>query len=388
MIESLLPSRVVARWKALGLAVAALAITTACSDPGGGTPDDVDATPAADAAPDDRADAAPDDRADAAPDDVADAAPDAEPDATVDAGVDATVDARVDAAVDARVDAAVDARVDAAVDARIDAGVDAGVPSVDELTSIVSLSNCSGAVVRLTTSRPTDFALVLTNGHCIGGGFLDPGEAVFERPVTRRMSVLEPSSLVPGAPTGGSRPPGEVRVAVESSALVYATMTVTDMALYRLTITYGELERDHGVFAMTIADSHPVAGTPILIPSGYWRALMSCTIDTFVYGLREGVWTFEDSIRFTTRGCETIGGTSGSPIVATATHEVIGINNTANEGGAACSLNNPCEVDSAGNTRSVVDGRYGQQVYLLYTCLSPTNQLDFDLPGCQLPPPT
>jgi len=318
------------------LAVAALAITTACSGPAEGPPDagpDAGGPPEADAAP------------------------------------------------------VEDAAVDAAPDAAPDAPPDAPPPPPDELTAIVELSNCSGSVVRLRTSQPTDHALVLTNGHCIGGGFLDPGEAVAGRPSTRRMNVLEPDALVPGPPMGPPPDTG-VRVAVQASELVYATMTTTDMALYRLTITYGELENDHGVHAMTIIDRHPDAGTAILVPSGYWHALFACSIDAFVYGLREGGWMFEDSIRYTQPGCETIGGTSGSPIVATATHEVIGINNTANEGGTACSVNNPCEVDARGHTMSFEDGRYGQQIYLLYGCLSPTNELDFDLPGCHLPRPT
>jgi hypothetical protein len=326
-----LPSGVGSRW----LAVAALAMTSACLEPGVGTP-------VASGAPD-------------GADDAPDAAPDLPP--------------------------------DAAVDAAPDAMLDAGAPGVDELTAIVALSNCSGAVVRLKTSRPTDHALVLTNGHCIGGAFLGPGEAVAGRRLTRRMNVLEPAALVPGPPRG--RPPATgVRVAVQASELVYATMTATDMALYRLTITYGELERDHDVHAMTISDRHPEAETAILIPSGYWHALFACEIDAFVHELREGEWSFEDSIRYSESGCETIGGTSGSPIVAAATHEVIGVNNTANEGGASCSINNPCEVDSSGNTVSTEDGRYGQQVYWLYGCLSPTNELDFDLPDCRLPPPT
>jgi hypothetical protein len=341
-----LPSYLVPRGWRLGLVVAALATGAACGDPGESTPDEPDATPAPDAA------------ADATPDVVPDAAPDVVPDAAPDVMADASPDA----------------------------SPDAGTPGVDQLTAIVALSNCSGSVVRLKTSRPTDHALVLTNGHCIGGGFLDPGEVVVGQPSTRRMNVLEPAALRPGPPSGPPPATG-VRVAVRASELVYATMTTTDMALYRLTITYGELERDHGVHAMTISDRHPEAGTAILIPSGYWHALFSCSIDAFVHGLREGEWSFEDSIRYSQTGCETIGGTSGSPIVAAATHEVIGVNNTANEGGPSCSINNPCEVDASGTTVSVTDGRYGQQVYWLYDCLSPTNELDFDRPDCRLPRP-
>jgi hypothetical protein len=374
-------------WKRAGLVGAALALAAACGD----TPDsDPDATvDEPDGAVADPPDGAVNDTPDGAVEGDPDAAPDALADAAPDALVDAAPDALVDAAPDALVDAAPDAAPDARPDAAVDAGVDAGMPTPADLTAVVALSNCSGSVVRLTTSRPTDFALVLTNGHCIGGGFLEPGEVVGNRRLrnNRQMSVLEPGALRPEpAP---SRPPGGgVRVGVQANELIYATMTSTDMALYRLTITYEALERDHDVHAMTIRDRHPEAGTAILIPSGYWHTLFSCSIDRFVHGLREGEWTFDDSIRYSTDGCATIGGTSGSPIVAAATHEVVGVNNTANENGAACSINNPCEVDAAGNMTSVPDARYGQQVYLIYDCLTATNELDFDLPGCLLPAPT
>src|SRR5688572_11023049 len=85
--------------KVLGLAVAALAITAACSDPGGG--------------------------------------PDVEPDATgaPDAGVDVEPDA-----VESVADAAPDGAPDAGPDAGLDAGPDAGTPpGVDELTAVVAL---------------------------------------------------------------------------------------------------------------------------------------------------------------------------------------------------------------------------------------------------------
>ena len=66
-------------------------------------------------------------------------------------------------------------------------------------------------------------------------------------------------------------------------------------------------------------------------------------IDKFIFMVKEANWTFKDSIRYTD-GCDTIGGTSGSPIIEAGTRTVIGVNNSANESGRKCTMNNPCEI--------------------------------------------
>ncbi|HET6988105.1 MAG TPA: hypothetical protein VFI00_15880 [Kribbella sp.] len=43
-----------------------------------------------------------------------------------------------------------------------------------DFTGIAALSNCSASLVRYAQSASTDKALVLTNGHCYEGGFLQP----------------------------------------------------------------------------------------------------------------------------------------------------------------------------------------------------------------------
>ncbi len=83
------------------------------------------------------------------------------------------------------------------------------------------------------------------------------------------------------------------------------------------------------------------------IPSGYWKRVWNCAVDGFVPTVREDQWSWRDSIRYNA-GCDTIGGSSGSPIVDDATGAVIGVNNTGNESGGRCTLNNPCEVASNG----------------------------------------
>jgi hypothetical protein len=121
---------------------------------------------------------------------------------------------------------------------------------------MVALSNCSGSLVRLTTSRDSDRALVLTNGHCLGGGFLSAGQVVVAQPSTRTFSLLSADGR------------GTVeRLSV--TEVVYATMTRTDMALYRVPATYAEIEARTGVRELVLANHRASIGDGVHVPSGY-----------------------------------------------------------------------------------------------------------------------
>src|SRR5262245_54346215 len=61
-----------------------------------------------------------------------------------------------------------------------------------DFTAIVALSNCSGSLVRFTTSQPTDKAMVLSNGHCVGG-FITAGDAIISQSSSRSFSLLSAS---------------------------------------------------------------------------------------------------------------------------------------------------------------------------------------------------
>lgn len=62
----------------------------------------------------------------------------------------------------------------------------------------VALSNCSGSVVRTPQSQPDDPALVLSNGHCIEGGFPKAGQVIVDRPSTRTFKLLDEDAGVLG----------------------------------------------------------------------------------------------------------------------------------------------------------------------------------------------
>ena len=235
---------------------------------------------------------------------------------------------------------------------------------------IVKLSNCSGSIIKLSGQPNTAPAIMMTNGHCIKnpGGFLKPGEVVVNRESNMRSKVFDKKMRLYN---------------IQASKLLYATMTNTDVAYYELKQTYQEIE-NMGIEPLTLDSTMPIIGTDIDIISGYWERGYRCHIDGLVFALLEGDWTFTNSLRYSEKGCETIGGTSGSPIIQTDSRTVVGINNTGNRDGGRCEINNPCEQDDNGDI-NVMLRSYGQQTYNLYNCLTPDFQIDLEMASCDLP---
>jgi len=250
----------------------------------------------------------------------------------------------------------------------------AAAPTLQAVTlaGTVALSNCSGSVVRFPNSLDTDPALVLSNGHCLTTGFPEPGEVLTNQSSSRTFGLLNSSGT---------------RVAtLRASKLAYGTMTDTDVSIYQLTSTYASIKSSYGISALTVADTHPTAGTAITVASGYWKTLYNCSIDGFVYRLKEGDWTWKDSVRYTS-ACQTIGGTSGSPVIDQSTGKVVAVNNTGNEDGERCTENNPCEVDESGNVTVREGINYAQEIYNIPACFTTGNQLNLSAAACTLPKP-
>ncbi|MET7524542.1 serine protease [Streptomyces sp. NPDC005248] len=236
----------------------------------------------------------------------------------------------------------------------------------------VALSNCSGSVVRTAASLPSDPALVLSNGHCMETGFPGPGEVVMNRSSTRSFTLLNSAGTGVGT--------------LRASKIAYGTMTDTDISLYQLTRTYAQIESTYGIKALELNAAHPVQGTAITVVSGYWKRTYSCNVDGFVYRLKEGEWTWKDSVRYTS-ACQTIGGTSGSPVIDNATGKVVAVNNTGNEDGQRCTDNNPCEVDESGNVTVREGINYAQETYGIVPCIGTASRIDLNRAGCTLPKP-
>lgn len=241
---------------------------------------------------------------------------------------------------------------------------------------IVALSNCSASFVRFKGVSEDAPGLVLTNGHCVGGSsgsFLQPGEVFYQKPRNFSMRLLDRS--------------GRRIASLESRKILYATMTDTDLALLELTQSYRQIKTAAGVTALELVDTAPAAGTEIEIDSGYWQKIFNCQIEDTVFELHEANWIFKRSLRYSSSGCEVFGGTSGSPILSVATGQVIAINNTGNEDGRACTLNNPCEISETGEIRVIRGRGYGQQIFGLSSCLTAQAQFDLSVATCTLPKP-
>ncbi|MBO2461248.1 S1 family peptidase [Actinomadura violacea] len=240
-----------------------------------------------------------------------------------------------------------------------------------DFTGIVALSNCSGSLVRTPGAADTDPALVLTNGHCYEGGMPSAGQVITNRASSRSFTLLDSS----GQGTLGT---------LRAKTMLYSTMTDTDVTLYRLNTSYAAIRQRYGTPALELSLAHPAAGTDLRVVSGYWRRMYSCSLDGFAYRLREDQWTWKDSVRYTS-SCDVIGGTSGSPVIDAASGKVIAINNTINENGERCTLDNPCEVDESGNVTVRPHIGYAQETYGLAACIAPGSVLDFSRAGCTVP---
>ncbi|HYX34768.1 MAG TPA: trypsin-like peptidase domain-containing protein, partial [Oligoflexus sp.] len=237
-----------------------------------------------------------------------------------------------------------------------------------DFEGIVALSNCSGSLVRFDDSQDTDKALVLSNGHCTG--MIDPGRVVLNQSNSRSFDVLGAQANKLGT--------------VRAEKILYATMTKTDMSLYQVRETYLDVRTKYKVDALTLSRKSPDVGHDIEILSGYWKRGYSCAVAAIANTLKEGKWSFEDAIRFTST-CNTIGGTSGAPVLATGTRTVVAVNNTGNTSGGKCGVNNPCEVNEDGSIVYQKGYSYAQQTYWLYSCRNEQGQLDLTVDGCQLP---
>ncbi|WP_432094233.1 S1 family peptidase [Streptomyces sp. bgisy100] len=242
-----------------------------------------------------------------------------------------------------------------------------------DFAGTVALSNCSGSVVRPPSASSADPALVMSNGHCLESGMPGAGEVVVDKASSRSFSLLNSA--------------GRKVATLRATKVAYATMTDTDVSLYQLNTSYAAIESQYGIRALPLSADRPAQGTAIKVVSGYWKRIYSCSVDGFAHRLREGEWTWKDSVRYTA-ACDTIGGTSGSPVVDAATGKVVAVNNTGNEDGERCTDNNPCEVDENG-TVTVREGiNYAQQTYGITRCIGAGNKVDLTLPGCELPKPS
>ncbi len=245
------------------------------------------------------------------------------------------------------------------------------VPPDDRIPNVegaVELFGCVGSVVRSPASRPKDPALLLTNGHCVQGERPAPGAALVDRPADREVPIADRH--------------GYPQAIARANRLMYATMTGTDVALYRLDKTYAQLKSEGAkIFQLT---SKPVRAGDALTMA-YTSSRLQCTAEAVIPHLREGGYQQDNSIRYATaENCSPWPGTSGSALLARDGSTIVGIHNTHNDAGEQCTDDNPCEVGPDGRVTSVRGRGYGQQVHLLAACVVAESKLDLSRKGCTL----
>lgn len=236
-----------------------------------------------------------------------------------------------------------------------------------DFNGVAKLSNCSGALFRFKSSVGEDKALVLTNGHCvkINSKLIEPNFYVSNLVNDREISLFDSNY--------------EIR-SFKASRLVFATLSISDIAIYELNRTYTELE-NFGIDSFLLSDTPTLMGIAIDIPSGKWKQGFRCSTEAEIEALKEGRWLFHSSIRYSDSGCNIFGGTSGAPVIASGSREIIAINNTYNSGRNDCSINNPCELKDEGFVSFRKRG-YAQQTYLLYDCFDFNNKFNIDNKEC------
>jgi hypothetical protein len=249
---------------------------------------------------------------------------------------------------------------------------------------------CSGALVTFHGRSASQPALVLSAGHCsehgraevpIGKRSLtmpDNGEVLYHVS-SRRPLTLE---------TGNSDQP---RTCIAAEEIVYATMTGVDVMLLQASETYEQIQKRTGVSPFLVSQETSFApGFAVRIPSARWQNDRACQVDATVDKLAEFRWLWGPVLRIRPAdSCATPHGVSGAPVIHADSNEVIGLFGTASDGnGAACELNNPCEVAPDGSKKAAVrEQPYVHFVHAFYTCLDASRSVDLDVPGCLLPKP-
>jgi len=244
---------------------------------------------------------------------------------------------------------------------------------VPNLEGSVSFGGCSASVVRTSASRPTDPALLLTNGHCAGPTPPAPGTALIDQPVDQLVRI-------------GNRQ-GYPQTSARLVRLVYATMTGTDVALFRLDKTYGQIHAAGAkVFVLGTKPAHE--GTRLDIVAAGAGKRFTCKVAAVVTHLREAEYQMDKAYRYEeTPPCAPTHGTSGSPLVAADGITVVGVHNTGNDDGEQCTTNNPCEVSRTGTVTVRKGSRYGQRTTMVPACLTTGSRLDLFRRGCTLTRP-
>jgi hypothetical protein len=242
--------------------------------------------------------------------------------------------------------------------------------------------NCSATLIESNSSNSAAPAYVLTAAHCVGSSLLSA--------TTTILNQAEAAGKVMYFNYYQQNVAANNLIAVPATTIAYASMQQTDVAVVQIDSTLAAL-KEQGICAYKLASSRPTAGNSAInagvplsgvLAANYGIHLSRCNIGASV-SIREGEYRFVDSFR---HNCSIVGGNSGSSLFSADTKEVIGVvNTTTNDsamGEADCSLDKPCEVDSAGNVSTQSQYNYGQYIDFLAGCFNESGVFDTTLSSC------
>ncbi len=198
-------------------------------------------------------------------------------------------------------------------------------------SGLVWLGNCSGFLVNMNSKQDSP-SYVITNGHC--AGLIDkPADMILLDVRKKFWSKFLVNNMKNAVEFNGDH-------------IEYATMRGTDIAVLRLSNTYGEISKE-GIMGFKISPMGAQVNEKVIRADIHSMRLhrFECSIEHKVHILKEDKWSWKGAYR---DNCGSWEGSSGSPLISFKTGEVVGIHNTWQKNGGQCTLNNPCEMDADG----------------------------------------
>lgn len=237
--------------------------------------------------------------------------------------------------------------------------------------AMAKIRNCSASVIQFEGQKENDKVLLLTNGHCVNHQLL-AADTMINRPYTDIANIYRGNTpLIVGSLTIDN--------------IIYATMTNTDIAILRTTLTYQEFKEKLHLEPLKIADTQLSKGQSVSVASGYLERYYQCQVEDIVNSVKEDKWQWHPVTRLVKSDtCLITHGASGSPVIGTA-GKIVALINTGSQSGQPCSLHNPCEVDINGKMMVKKEAIYAVDTRMLNSCF-PNGELSFT-PKCTLVKP-
>ncbi len=249
------------------------------------------------------------------------------------------------------------------------------------LVSTGQTTGCSGSLIAFEGYNTESKALYMTNGHCTYindyfDHYLAPGEIITNLPKHRKVKLFRNKFNLFGQKTAK----------IFTTKVLFATMSVRDIAIYELELSYNEIQDQFNLEPLIVLNSSEVKqGSRLQIISGYWEDIWTCFFkEESKNEVHAGPYNWTNVLVMNKCDKEIIGGTSGSPTVLEGTRYVVGLHNARdNFSDKRCSLYDACEKNTEGVIVSQSGDAFSQNLDFLFSCIDDDNNFQAEL--CVLP---